>query len=156
MIGISRVSGRPELTVVHSKPGSSSHDELHPSPSRRLPSSHSSVGNFTPSPQTAVHTPPAHFGSISHVGEHPSYGRVLPSSHCSVPSFLPSPHVVLLHDVAGGHFQPFSSVHVAEQPSPSAGGFPSSHSSSPATMPSPHSAAWQAAPGKGQVQPGSS
>src|SRR4051812_4375813 len=103
MIGMSSVAGSAEATFVQLKPGSSVHVELHPSPSRRFPSSHASLGNFTPSPQTAVHTPPEHFGSTSHFGEQPSNGRRFPSSHCSVPSFFVSPHVVSEHDTPGGH-----------------------------------------------------
>src|SRR5512140_3035249 len=94
---------------------------LHPSPAMVLPSSHSSCGNFSPSPHTAVHVPPWQCGSTVHVGEQPSYGIRLPSSHGSQPSLMPSPHVVAWQTDFVPTFtqaNPGSSVHVALHPSP--------------------------------------
>src|SRR6185437_7714970 len=112
-----------------------------------LPSSHSSDGNLSPSPHTAVQVPPAHWGSMVQVGEQPSYGIRLPSSHCSKPSLTPSPHTVWWHMETGGvpmftQAHPGSSWQLALQPSPLVL-FPSSHCSVPATIPSPHVFAMQ-------------
>src|SRR5947208_5567424 len=118
MIGRSIEGGRSLVVTLQSKPASSAHAALHPSPARVLPSSDASPGNFTPSPHTAVHVPPLHFGSTSHCGEHPSYGRTLASSHCSVPSFLPSPQTVATHGLPGStHLKPGSSTQVGLHPS---------------------------------------
>jgi len=69
---MSRVDGGGWLVAVQLKPGSSLHCDEHPSPSWRLPSSHSSFGNLRPSPHTAVQVPPVHLGSMVQVGEQPS------------------------------------------------------------------------------------
>src|SRR3982751_4422300 len=132
-MGMEIEAGGAAMVTAQSKPFSNLQDALQPSPSRTLPSSHSSSGNFTPSPQSAVHLPPAQVGSTSQVGEQPSYGCVLPSSHCSLPSFTPSPHVVATQAAPGaGHLKPVSKVQSVEQPSPAVV-LPSSQSSSPAT-----------------------
>src|SRR5580698_9318294 len=140
---MTRLAGGAWFTELQVQPGSTMHVELHPSPFVVLPSSHPSWGNLSPSPQTAVHVPPAHLGSIVHVGEQPSYGTRLQSSHCSEPSFTQSPHTVLWQTDAGGvpmitQAQPGSIVHVALHASllvPLL--LPSSHCSFPATIPSP-------------------
>ena len=84
-------------------PGSTMHDELHPSPDIVLPSSHlvGSVFWLIPSPQTTMHTsgevadPPTHEnpGSIVHVLLHPSPLEVLPSSQMVEVNLIPSPQV---------------------------------------------------------------
>jgi hypothetical protein len=45
---------------LHDQAGSTVHEELHPSPFARLPSSHCSVPPTCPSPQTAVQRPMLH------------------------------------------------------------------------------------------------
>src|SRR5262249_39546563 len=136
----------------HVQPVSILQSWLQPSPSFVLPSSHSSPGNFRPSPHTAVHEPPAHFGSMVHVGEQPSNGRRLPSSHCSLPSTTPSPHVVWWHTLPVPA-QPVCTLHCASQPWFVPFCAPMSHCSLPAITPSPHCLATHGRPGFGHVQP---
>jgi hypothetical protein len=57
------VDGGGWSVATQENPLSIVHVELHPSPDVVLPSSHASVGNLSPSPQTAVHVPPEHEGS---------------------------------------------------------------------------------------------
>src|SRR6185437_15238369 len=140
------VDGGAAVTSVHVQPVFFSRWQVlsQPSPEVVLPSSHSSVPNFRPSPQTAVQVPPWQWGSLVQVGEQPSYGMKFPSSHCSKPSGTPSPHTVLWQtDLAGvpvaTQAQPCSSLQSALQPSFGVL-FPSSHWSLPSTTPLPQNA----------------
>src|SRR2546422_962689 len=138
MIGRSIDGGRSVVVTLQSKPGSSAQVALQPSPELVLPSSHASPGNFTPSPQTAVHVPPVHFGSTSHCGEQPSFGVMLPSSQSSSPATTPSPHPAATHAApTTGHFHPGSRTHYGLHPSFGAA-LPSSHVSPFSTTEFPH------------------
>src|SRR5262245_19086433 len=93
-----------------------------PSPSRTLPSSHSSAPSTMPSPHFELQAAPVvQAGSAWHVGEQPSNGTELPSSQLSAPSALPSPHLTVVHLLgAPSHLWPSSTRHLESQPSPSA------------------------------------
>src|SRR5512140_1400687 len=114
---------------LHVQPGSVLQSFEQPSPLPALPSSHSSLSTM-PSPHWEVQPwPLVHDGSFWQSIEQPSKGRLLPSSQPSAPSTFLSPHTVDVHLLgAPEHFQPSSSLHVAEQPSPLSL-LPSSHSS---------------------------
>src|SRR5450432_313514 len=136
-MGMTSWSGGLSVTTLQSNPVSSVHVELQPSPDVKLPSSHASCGNLSPSPHTGVHCPPAHFGSMVQVGEQPSYGIRLWSSHCSKPSNVESPQTVPWQTVVPlvvVHANPGSSLRVELHPSLEPM-LPSSHCSLPAMMP---------------------
>src|SRR5512138_2417222 len=110
----------PSTTWVQPQLGSSLHLSEQPSPERRLPSSHSSSGSLSPSPQGEVQPLlPSHTGSALQSGAQPSPGMVLPSSQDSLPSLLLSPHTVSWQAWPGsGQAKPSSSLHASPQPSP--------------------------------------
>src|SRR5688500_13112386 len=101
-------------------PSSTTHALEQPSPSRTLPSSHSSPSTM-PSPHLEAQAPVAQLGSERQLGPQPSNGSVLPSSQLSAPSGLPSPQVVGEQALGAPlHLKPFSMRHLASQPSPAA------------------------------------
>src|SRR6187401_1271482 len=85
--------------MVQVKPGSIWQVLEQPSPSRRLPSSHSSLApRMMPSPHLeAQPVVPVHSGSSWQLAEQPSNGSLLPSSQLSAPSFTLSPQRVATH-----------------------------------------------------------
>src|SRR4051812_40392468 len=95
-----------------------------PSPALMLPSSHASSPVTLRSPQTIVETHGlpgvghAKNGSNLQTPVQPSPGLVLPSSQSSPAVTLLSPQNGISEQAtpAVGHIQPFSIVHVAEQP----------------------------------------
>jgi hypothetical protein len=96
MMGTVRSPVLPSTSCVQFQFGSSLQSAEQPSPDRVLPSSHSSSGSFSPSPQGDVHpSVPVQTGSDLQSGEHPSPGIRFPSSHDSSPSATPSPQTVL-------------------------------------------------------------
>src|SRR5215831_20233976 len=95
MTGTIRSPPSASLTSRQSQLGSSVHVAEHPSPETVLPSSHCSLGSFSPSPHGDVQPfVPTHTGSARQSEPQPSPPVVLPSSHASPPSFTPSPHLV--------------------------------------------------------------
>jgi hypothetical protein len=117
---------------------------LHPSPSMRLLSSHSSLEASKPSPQDDAQLlgselPHAKPHSTKHEAEQPSRSKVFWSSHVSLPFTSPSPHkgkqVVAPHPNVE-QSQPSCFEQVLLHPS-SSSVLPSSHSSSDARSPSP-------------------
>src|SRR5215510_10220001 len=119
----------------------------HPFLSTLLPSSHASPTTM-PSPHFDWQEAPPQSGSLRQSPEQPSNGSPLPSSQLSVPSTLPSPQVVGVQLLGLPlHFQPISTLHVAEHPSPPMA-FRSSQSSGGTTTPSPQRATrWHGCPG---------
>src|SRR5512138_2737975 len=96
------------------------HVLVQPSPLALLPSSHSSMLSFLPSPQLGTHFCPGmgHFQPLSmRQLEQPSKLAVLPSSHCSVSSTLPSPHLTSLVHLppVGGQLQNDASIPHTEE-----------------------------------------
>ena len=106
----------------------------------RLPSSHASLGAFTPSPQTEVQTlgVPVHVypGSTAHTAEQPSPVVVLPSSQASAPFLSPSPQIGEQTLGTPAQLKPASTTHAEEQPSPLVV-LLSSQASTPFLRPSP-------------------
>ena len=88
-------------SIEHVHPASTSHVELHPSPSNEFPSSHASDPARRPSPHTVSHVsllaPHVYPHSTWQPLEHPSPDSKFPSSqypssHTSLPNTSPSPH----------------------------------------------------------------
>src|SRR4029079_9028493 len=95
MTGTTRFPLSASLTSRQSQLGSSVQAAEQPSPETALPSSHASVGSFSPSPHGDVQPfVPVHTGSARQSAPQPSPPYVLPSSQASPPSFVLSPHVV--------------------------------------------------------------
>src|SRR5215471_12083064 len=149
------ISLSPSGGCAHMYPGSMVQVAEHPSPSTLLPSSHASPTTM-PSPHFDAHEAPPQSGSLRQSPEQPSNGSPLPSSQLSVPSILPSPQVVGVQVLGLPlHFQPISTLQLAEQPSPAIV-FLSSQSSGSTTTPSPQRATrWHGDPGGWHENPGS-
>jgi hypothetical protein len=95
MTGTTRSPPSASLTSRQSQLGSSVQVAEQPSPETTFPSSHASVGSFSPSPHGDVQPfVPVQIGSARQSAPHPSPPYVLPSSHASLPSLRLSPHVV--------------------------------------------------------------